>query len=392
MFAAKVEHFLGFRQAADGGAGERPAAEEQAEGGDGEWFFWLADEGGKSLLFGSSTSILQGSADQLRTPDASVSSMVETMKKHPEPVDVDASDAPWMAELRRLNPHLFTSGGNRTAVPLLTKGEWLGLMVAGDRVAGVKNSLEDLELLKSIADQTAAALLNLRLSRRLVEMGEMEAFQTMAAFFVHDLKNTAASLSLMLQNLPAQFNNPAFQQDALKSVSKGVTRLNELIGRLGLLRQNLEIKPAPDDLNRIVEATLGTIGPLKAIQLTREESKIPPALVDAEQMQKVLTNLILNARDAVPPEGTIEISTGAVPGWVYFSVRDNGCGMKPEFLRQSLFRPFQTTKKGGVGIGMFHCKMIVEAHRGHIEVESEESRGTTFRVLLPEAQNVAGVS
>ena len=64
-------------------------------------------------------------------------------------------------------------------------------------------------------------------------------------------------------------------------------------------------------------------------------------------------------------------------------VADNGCGMAPEFLRGSLFRPFQTTKKEGFGIGMFQSKMIVEAHGGRVEVESQLNRGTTFRVLLP---------
>jgi signal transduction histidine kinase len=65
------------------------------------------------------------------------------------------------------------------------------------------------------------------------------------------------------------------------------------------------------------------------------------------------------------------------------SVTDNGCGMAPEFVQNSLFRPFQTTKKKGIGIGMFHCKMIVEAHRGRIEVESQPGKGSAFRVLLP---------
>jgi hypothetical protein len=64
-------------------------------------------------------------------------------------------------------------------------------------------------------------------------------------------------------------------------------------------------------------------------------------------------------------------------------VADNGCGMTPEFLSRALFRPFQTTKKKGLGIGMFQSKMIIEAHGGRIEVESEVRKGTTFRVLLP---------
>ena len=70
-------------------------------------------------------------------------------------------------------------------------------------------------------------------------------------------------------------------------------------------------------------------------------------------------------------------------GWAQFVVADNGCGMSPEFLQNSLFRPFRTTKKKGLGIGMFQSKMIIEAHHGRISVDSEVGIGTTFRVLLP---------
>ena len=69
------------------------------------------------------------------------------------------------------------------------------------------------------------------------------------------------------------------------------------------------------------------------------------------------------------------------------TVADNGCGMAPDFSSGSLFRPFQTTKKEGFGIGMFQSKMIVEAHGGRIEVESQLNKGTTFRVLLPAHKN-----
>jgi signal transduction histidine kinase len=81
--------------------------------------------------------------------------------------------------------------------------------------------------------------------------------------------------------------------------------------------------------------------------------------------------------------GQIHIETNQNNGWAVLVVSDNGSGMKPEFLNRSLFRPFQTTKKNGLGIGMFQSKMIVEAHKGRIEVESEPGKGTTFRIYLP---------
>jgi len=77
------------------------------------------------------------------------------------------------------------------------------------------------------------------------------------------------------------------------------------------------------------------------------------------------------------------VTTGQKEGWAILSVNDSGCGMSKEFIQQSLFQPFKSTKKEGLGIGLYQSKMIVEAHKGHIEVESEEGKGTTFRVLLP---------
>ena len=105
--------------------------------------------------------------------------------------------------------------------------------------------------------------------------------------------------------------------------------------------------------------------------------------MDPAQIQKVLTNLLLNARESLGDGGRIRVQTGVRNGWAALEVVDNGCGMSPEFINHRLFRPFETTKKRGIGIGMFHCKMIIEAHRGRIEVESEPGHGSAFRVLLP---------
>ena len=68
---------------------------------------------------------------------------------------------------------------------------------------------------------------------------------------------------------------------------------------------------------------------------------------------------------------------------VEISISDNGCGMSREFMEKNLFRPFQTTKKQGMGIGLYHCKTIIDAHGGKLNAESEEGKGTTFRILLP---------
>jgi signal transduction histidine kinase len=105
--------------------------------------------------------------------------------------------------------------------------------------------------------------------------------------------------------------------------------------------------------------------------------------MDRAQIQNVLTNLLLNARDALTSGGQIKVETSQRNGWAILRVSDNGCGMTTEFIKRSLFRPFQTTKKKGLGIGMFQARIIVEAHHGRIEVESTPGKGTAFRILLP---------
>jgi putative PEP-CTERM system histidine kinase len=268
-------------------------------------------------------------------------------------------------------------------VPLSAGGALLGLMILGDRVNGIPYSVEDMDLLKCIGDQVGRNLLNTQLSERLLQAKEMEAFQTMSAFFVHDLKNTASTLSLMLQNLPAHFDDRVFRADALETLSKSVARINELIGRLSLLRQQLEISRSGADLNEVVDIALANLNGATRITVQKSFQTLPKIPMDAEQMQKVVTNLLLNAVEAVGEGGAIQVETGSRNGWASLSVTDNGCGMSPEFLARSLFRPFQTTKKKGIGIGMFLSRMIVDAHKGKIEVASRVGRGTTFRILLP---------
>jgi putative PEP-CTERM system histidine kinase len=266
---------------------------------------------------------------------------------------------------------------------MIAAGQLQGVMLLGDRVGGVLFSLQDYDLLKCVGDQIAASLLNSQLSQKLLQAKELEAFQTMSAFFVHDLKNTASTLNLMVQNLPVHFDNPAFREDALRGIAKSGQHINNLIRRLSVLRHDLRIHPEVSDLNDLVSKVLASWKGAAGFQLAAELGSIPKFPFDAEQIHKVVTNLVLNASEAVPPNGRIRVQTSQSEGWVVLTVEDNGCGMAPEFLRGSLFRPFQTTKKEGFGIGMFQSKMIVEAHGGRMEVESQVSQGTTFRVLLP---------
>lgn len=343
----------------------------------------LVDDQQKTLLAAASTSLtsLRDSNSQVQKTDATV--LLEHFRAHPEPVDFETSPLPWAVTLRSLHPAVFAHGGHRVCIPIMGRGEMLGLITLGDRVAGVAFTVQDLEMLKCACDHAAACLLNVQLSRKLLQAKELEAFQTMAAFFVHDLKNAASTLNLMLQNLPEHFDDPAFREDALRGTSKTVAHINHLIGRLSLLRHELKIQPSQEDLNAVVNKAVAGLEAGEGFTLTKDFAALPEFSFDQVQITKVVTNLVLNARESMPGPGQVHLTTSRTDGWAILSVRDRGCGMTADFINRSLFRPFQTTKKSGLGIGMFQSKMIVEAHGGRIAVTSEPGQGTTFQVFLP---------
>jgi putative PEP-CTERM system histidine kinase len=345
---------------------------------------WLVDEKKENLVFAASTSLTDAQGVKLSPSPADAAEVLRALQNHPEPVDIDSSREKWAVALRRCHPDEFREGGSRICVSMMVGGEVLGLLTLGDRVAGAQFLHQDLDLLKCVGDQVAASLRNLQLSGKLLQVKEMEAFQAMSAFFVHDLKNTASTLSLMLKNLPVHFNDPAFREDALRGVGKTVTHINHLITRLSLLRHGLEVRRTEADLNDVVTRSLAAQNGALEVELIKDLQPLPKISIDPEQVAKVITNLVLNAVEAVPKtQGQVRVGTSRVGNWAALSVSDNGCGMSPEFLNRSLFRPFQTTKKTGLGIGMFQSKMVIEAHGGRIEVESQPNAGTTFRVLLP---------
>jgi len=205
----------------------------------------------------------------------------------------------------------------------------------------------------------------------------------MSAFFMHDLKNLASRLSLVTQNLPVHFDNPDFRNDALRTIGQSLDKINGMCSRLSLLSQKLELHTNETDLNELVRNILTSLEGLLKVRPVIDLTPLPKVILDSGQIQKVLTNLLLNANEAILEGGGIQVFTGLKGNFAFLSVTDTGCGMSQEFINRLLFRPFKTTKKQGMGIGLFHSKKIIEAHQGRIEVESEEGKGSTFKVLLP---------
>jgi putative PEP-CTERM system histidine kinase len=369
---------------------------------------WLVNEKQERLSFGGSTVFTDQQVEGLKLFGQGGAELIRAMSDQTMPVDLQGREDDWVTDLKRTYGLEETKESRiRYCVPLNAAGQLIGIMTLSEKVFYEPLSFEESELIKTIADQAAAGLLNLRLSERLRQTRELEAFQSMSAFFMHDLKNLASKLSLVTQNLPVYMDNPEFRADALRTISQSVAKINTMSSRLSLLSQKLELAFRETDLNELVVATVSDAKGYVQAPISLDPGDVPPLSIDREQIHKVLENLLMNASDALENRvvpgtvvpGTVYLTPGikyTVPGteqitvatccrekWAEISVRDKGCGMSREFIEKSLFRPFQTTKKQGMGIGLYHCKTIVEAHGGRIEVESEEGRGTTFRVLLP---------
>ncbi|MEN6374758.1 MAG: XrtA/PEP-CTERM system histidine kinase PrsK [Smithella sp.] len=347
---------------------------------------WLVDEKQERLSFGGSTVLTKKDADteKLKFSEKSSTDLIRAMSGQTMPVDLEGHKDDWVEDLKLIcNVEETKEAKIRYCLPLKAADHLIGIMTLSEKVFYQPLSFEETELMKTISHQAAAAMLNLRMAEQMRQKKEMEAFQTMSSFFMHDLKNLASKLSLVTQNLPVHIDNPEFRADAIRTITQSVAKINTMGSRLSLLSRKLELTCKETDLNDLVAVAVSDVKSFVKVPLAQNLGKVPPLSIDSEQIYKVIENLLINANDAVKQDGRISIATSSHENWAEIAVQDNGYGMSREFIKKSLFLPFQTTKKQGMGIGLYHCKTIVEAHGGRVEVESEEGNGTTFRVLLP---------
>ncbi len=225
---------------------------------------------------------------------------------------------------------------------------------------------------------------------REAETKQFESFMRLSAMLTHDLKNAIASLSMIVRNMERQFHRAEFRADAMQSLTEATDKLRVLVSKLSDPVQSLSGEhplPHPHDLIPVIGRVLArSVEP--ASGLYEIETHLPASLIaviDIERIEKVIENLILNALEAMGTAGgKLSIEAGIEnEREVFFSVCDTGPGMSEEFQHTKLFRAFSTTKKKGVGLGLYTCREVVKAHGGRIEVESKQGAGTSFRVVLP---------
>jgi putative PEP-CTERM system histidine kinase len=343
---------------------------------------WLLDEKQERLTLGASTVFRASQAQRLAVSGTDMTELLSELAARSLPVDLEV-ERNWIDRMTGTYGDTLREARARCCAILQSSGRLVGLLTLDGR-AGQEAPFdaEDFQLLKTIADQAAATLLRAQLVEGVRQAKELEAFQVMSAFFIHDLKNLASKLSLVTQNMPAHFDDHEFREDALKTISHSVAKMGGMCSRLSLLSRKLDLHMRSVNIGEVISQVLSEMGEIRAGMTTRL-NVTKPILLDEEQMRKVFTNLLLNAIEAVSADGHIEITSDPRGAGIEVAVTDNGCGMSREFIDKSLFRPFQTTKKQGMGIGLFHSKTIVEAHGGRIEVESVEGKGSTFKVVLP---------
>jgi hypothetical protein len=294
------------------------------------------------------------------------------------------SDRDWVFNIADHNPAdlngvlpFCEEHGFTLAVPLLFEKSLEGFIFLGQAIhPDERLSYEDFDLMKMLARQATSTLLSLKLSAQLSSAREMAAIGKVSAFVVHDLKNLASNLALVTENARDYLDDPEFQLDMLQTLEGTTDRMKALIARLKNVTEKKALNLTATDLLQVAAEGVRLAGD---DQVTLSGEPLP-ALLDPREMEKVVHNLVLNAREAGGAPVRVEVGRDEA---VFLRVSDRGCGMSEEFIRQRLFQPFQTTKPKGFGIGLYQCKNIVEAHGGRIEVESRVGEGTSFTVFLP---------
>lgn len=296
------------------------------------------------------------------------------------------------------------------AILLATLSAWLLTRLWGRQAQGLERVTEGVEAiaqgkldhrielrssddLRPLADNLGLMTKQLREQiAREAETRQFQSFVRLSAILTHDLKNAIEALSLTVGNMERHFDDKEFRADAMKSVTGATDNLRALVARLSnpvITLSGEHKRPQPVNLVPMLRRVISMIA---EPSMGKHEIKVDLpetlfALVDVERMDKVVENLIINALEAMNKKrGTLSIvASTTADGKPFFSVSDTGEGMSPRFIEERLFHPFATTKRRGVGLGLYTCREVVVANGGSIAVASSEGVGTTFTVVLPSA-------
>jgi putative PEP-CTERM system histidine kinase len=266
-------------------------------------------------------------------------------------------------------------------VPLMHMERLYGWLLLDRPPEMSKLTFEDRDLLKTAGRQIAAYLSQHDADVRLAAASQFETYNQMTAFMMHDLKNLAAQLQLVSQNAAHHKHNPQFIDDAMQTVGASAARMTRLINQL---------KGVPDS-GTMNTAELADIAQ-RAARRCNSRTPVPQVTViarptifcDVERLGSVIEHAIRNAQDATPPTGEVRVEIDRVVDHPVVRIIDTGCGMDQVFVRDRLFRPFDTTKgTKGMGIGAFQMREYIRSLGGSVDVQTAPGEGTCITMHFP---------
>lgn len=272
-------------------------------------------------------------------------------------------------------------------VPLLLGNELLGFVLLASPRTRMDVNWEVNDLLKTAGRQAASYLAQMQATEALLEARKFEAFSRMSAFVVHDLKNIVTQLSLMMKNAKRLAHNPEFQADMIMTVENSLERMRQLM---------LQLREGAAPAGAAVGVDLGRIARTLEASVQRRgralEVDVPQPVATRghdERMERVIGHLVNNALDATTQQQRVWLKIDRHGSHARVEVGDNGHGMSEAFIRDRLFKPFQTTKNTGMGIGAYESFQYVQELGGKVDVRSREGEGTVVTLLLPLIESFA---
>jgi putative PEP-CTERM system histidine kinase len=271
-------------------------------------------------------------------------------------------------------------------VPLLHQDRVVALLLLTHPRARRDLAPEDGELLGAAARQAAGLLAERGLARDVAEAGQFERFNQRYAFVAHDLKNLVSQLSLVVRNHERFGDRPDFQADMIETIQSAVARMERVMNRLSGASET-GADPGDGDtaliplLREISEQNDGRVATLELA--ISEDSRSVHLKAESARIESMLRHLLQNAVEAAGADGTVTVTVRAQGSQVIVEVVDDGPGMAARFVEEELFKPFQSTKSGGFGIGAYQCRVLARELGGELDAVSAPGSGTTMRLSLP---------
>lgn len=281
---------------------------------------------------------------------------------------------------------LFNALHANWILPLVFRNKIIGILGMSIKSTGNKGLPEDRLFLQALSVQWVSLLVNATLSREMAWTWESDLLSGLRAFTFHDLKNAGIALKLILHNARENMTSPEFQEELLQNLQSISQQIDQSMDQFLYPFRQEYTRQTSFDANTLIQKTLKGLSSETFPELKTEMhfQDIPPVSGNARAFETTVRNLLINAREAMDGKGLIRITTQILEkGKVTISILDNGPGMSQDFIDNNLFRPFQTTKKKGSGLGLFSSKLLIEQSGGQIQVNSTEGVGTEFLITLP---------